>query len=326
MGKYKRRSAPRFLQLHHRLLKSQAWHLLTPLQRCGYIEIAQLYDGSNNGRLAMSVRRLAGVIPCAKNSPILRELEDAGFIETVKIGRWTRKEEERAASEYRLTDFRCDVTGELPTRTYNHKVLWEPSRPASKPAKALTAAERVRRHRRKKRNERNAERPSEWDGSVPVNGTVPVTSTGTGEGARRETAKNAAPNRPDVTLSVPPTGTLIHLTRGTGQKENTQTNPLAPTSRREKAQKPKGTNKSGIFCGSTVTPLKALAPGHSTCKYPSIPSLPAGWHWCRFEKAVVTDTGIIVPVVDDPMVGTEAQREAHRYLRRWVQARRAEAA
>ena len=63
MGKYKRRSAPRFLQLHHRLLKSQAWHMLTPLQRCGYIEIAQLYDGTNNGRLAMSVRRLAGVIP-----------------------------------------------------------------------------------------------------------------------------------------------------------------------------------------------------------------------------------------------------------------------
>ena len=105
MGKYKRRSAPRFLQLHHRLLKSQAWHMLTPLQRCGYIEIAQLYDGTNNGRLAMSVRRLAGVIPCSKDSAILRELEDAGFIETVKLGRWTRKEEERLASEYRLTDF-----------------------------------------------------------------------------------------------------------------------------------------------------------------------------------------------------------------------------
>ena len=111
----KRRGVSRFLSLHHRLLKSHAWHCLTPLQRCGYIEIAQLYDGTNNGRLAMSTRRLAGLIPCSKNSAILSELEDAGFIDTVKLGKYTRKAEERTASEYRLTDFRCDVTGELPT-------------------------------------------------------------------------------------------------------------------------------------------------------------------------------------------------------------------
>ena len=75
MGKWgKRRSAGRFLSLNHRLLKSHAWHSLTPLQRCGYIEIAQLYDGTNNGRLAMSARRLAGLIPCSKNSRILNEL------------------------------------------------------------------------------------------------------------------------------------------------------------------------------------------------------------------------------------------------------------
>ena len=110
----KRRSGPRFLSLHHRLLKSHAWHCLSPLQRCGYIEIAQLYDGSNNGRLAMSTRRLAGVIPCSKNSPILGELEDAGFIDTVRVGKYARNTDERLASEYRLTDFKCDVTGELP--------------------------------------------------------------------------------------------------------------------------------------------------------------------------------------------------------------------
>ena len=68
MKRGKRRRVARFVSLHHRLLKSHAWHCLTPLQRCGYIEIAQLYDGTNNGRLAMSTRRLAGLIPCSKNS------------------------------------------------------------------------------------------------------------------------------------------------------------------------------------------------------------------------------------------------------------------
>jgi hypothetical protein len=126
----KRRGVPRFLQLHHRLLKSHAWHALTPLERSGYIELAQLYDGTNNGRLAMSARRLAGLIPCDKNaaSRALKNLEDAGFIEAIKLGRYTCKAEERKASEYRLTDFRCDVTGEPPTRTYNPKHLWEPGR------------------------------------------------------------------------------------------------------------------------------------------------------------------------------------------------------
>jgi hypothetical protein len=123
VSKRKRRSAGRFLALYHRLLKSHAWHALTPLQRCGYIEIAQLYDGTNNGRLAMSTRRLAGLIPCSKNAGILTGLEDAGFIETVKEGKFSPRVGERLASEYRLTS---DVTGELPSRKYNERKRWDP--------------------------------------------------------------------------------------------------------------------------------------------------------------------------------------------------------
>jgi hypothetical protein len=206
----KRRGSARFLQLHHRLLKSHAWHCLTPLQRCGYIEIAQLYDGTNNGRLAMSARRLAGLIPCSKNSPVLGELEDAGFIETVRRGKYTRKAEDRTASEYRLTDFKCDVTGELPSRKYNERHRWNPRELPPK-RKPLTGAERARRHRK-----RNAERPNEWDGSVPTTGTDFVTRPKAAEATPRKTAKNGAQEGDDVTLSVPLTGTLIHLTRGGG--------------------------------------------------------------------------------------------------------------
>jgi hypothetical protein len=327
MGKYKRRgkSAPRFLQLHHRLLKSHAWHSLTPLQRCGYIEIAQLYDSANNGRLAMSVRRLAGLIPCNKDSNILNELEDAGLIETVKQGRYAKKLEERVAAEYRLTDFRCDVTGEPPSRRYNPKLLWEPGQAKPK-RKALTVAERVRRHRKKQCNGCNGDRPVQSDGIVPVGGTDFVTPLKPAAMASRKTAKNDSLGDADVTLTVPLSHTLIHLTTGGAELEREPTDLSTPSEGRRKGEKQRSKNNSAIFPVSTVTPLKALAPGHATCKHPTIPSLPAGWHWCRFEKCVVTDTGITVPVVEDPMVGTKEQQDALRFLRRWEWARAESAA
>jgi hypothetical protein len=289
------KSRARFLSLHHRILRSHAWHMLTPLQRAGYIEIAQLYDGSNNGRLATSARRLAAVLPCAKNSDVLRALEDAGFIETVKVGKYTKKEEERLAAEYRLTDHRCDVTGELPSRRYNPRHLWDPAIPKPK-RKALTAAERVRRHR-KRRNACNGERPNQWDGTVPTIGTVSVTEGAEASLRSRETARNNARKSADVTLSVPTSGTLIHLTRGTGSLEGTQ--------RGKTGRKP-------------LSPPFDL-PGHSSCE-PN-PSLPPGWHWCRHEKSVVTDTGVAVPVVDHPLVGTREGREALAFLCTWESAR-----
>ena len=324
-GKRKRRPAPRFLQLHHRLLKSHAWHVLTPLQRCGYIEIAQLYDSTNNGRLAMSVRRLAGLIPCNKDSNILNELEDAGLIETVKQGRYAKKLEERAAAEYRLTDFRCDVTGEVPSRRYNPKHLWEPGQAKPK-RKPLSVAERVRRYRKKRCNGCNTDRPVQSDGNVPVSGTDFVTSLKPGATGSCKTAKNDSLADADVTPTVPPSHTHIHLTMGGASLEGTSVTPLVTRSEREKHAKSRVQNKNGHFGVSSVTPLKALAPGHSTCKHPTVSGLPSGWHYCRFEKAVVTDTGVIVPLVDDPLVGTEEQRDAHRFLRRWVRPSSQEAA
>jgi hypothetical protein len=310
-GKRKRRGGPRFLQLHHELLRSHAWHMLTTHERCGYIELAQLYDGSNNGRLAMPARRLAGLIPCNKDTAgkILRSLEDAGLIEAVKVGHYAKKEEERMASEYRLTHFRCDVTHELPSKRYNPRHQWQPSERAPKRAAPLTDAERQRRRRSKRqRHECHAERPTKPDGSVRPNRTVPVTGVGIAADAGEKRAKKRETGSADVTLSVRPNNTLIHLTMGgTLNSAPTVTNTNKPAQR-------SGAKNRGLY----VVPKKApLAPGHSTCRHPSIPSLPPGWHWCRFEKCVVTDVGVKVPVVDDPTVGTDAQRAALRVFREW---------
>ena len=116
-----------FVQLYWHMLDSQAWHKLSMHARAAYIELSRLYNGTNNGRLALATRTLAKRMPCNQRTAcrVLRELEDAGFIETVKLGSFGRKD--RRASEYRLTSYKCDVTYEPPSRTYNPKLVWEPA-------------------------------------------------------------------------------------------------------------------------------------------------------------------------------------------------------
>ena len=215
----------------------------------------------------------------------------------MKVGRYTRNAEARSASEYRLTDHKCDVTGELPSRRYNERHRWEPSEPKPK-SKPMSGAERMRRCRKRTRK-CDVERPNEWDGSVQMSGTDFVTPPAETKRPPRKTAKNGVQKEADVTLSVPPTGTLIHLTRGEGLKGT-------PT---------------GTSIGSNSS-LAQLAPGHSTCKPPKAQSLPLGWHWCRFDKCVVTNTGVRVPIVDNPLVGTSIERGALRLLEVWRGAQR----
>lgn len=113
------RSTSPFVMLHWHLIDSQGWHALSPHARLAYLELARLYSGDNNGCISLSARRLARQMPCDKAtaSRALRELEDAGFIETLRVGTFTRKD--RLASEYRLCNYTCDVTGDLPKRNWN---------------------------------------------------------------------------------------------------------------------------------------------------------------------------------------------------------------
>src|SRR5262245_2553043 len=66
----------------------------------------------------MSVRTLGERLGCSKStaSRVLIELEDVGFIDTIKLGSFSRKQ--HRASEYRLTWLRCDLTGNLPTKKF----------------------------------------------------------------------------------------------------------------------------------------------------------------------------------------------------------------
>lgn len=76
------RKGERFVKLEHWMLKSEAWRSLTPPARALYVELAQRYNGLNNGEISMAVREAARLIHVAKDtvSKAFRELLAKGFI------------------------------------------------------------------------------------------------------------------------------------------------------------------------------------------------------------------------------------------------------
>jgi DNA-binding transcriptional MocR family regulator len=111
----------RYFQVHHYMLKTEAWAALSAAARAIYLQIGFRYNGTNNGRIAYSVRDAARECNVAINtaSRAFKELIDLGFIEETRHGSLSRKT--RIASEWRLTAFRCDLTGALKTSQFMHR-------------------------------------------------------------------------------------------------------------------------------------------------------------------------------------------------------------
>jgi DNA-binding transcriptional regulator YhcF (GntR family) len=111
---------PRHIRLYHWLLKSEAWRSLGATPRAIYIEIASRYagQGTNNGRIPYSSREGAEALGVSKATAwrALASLKERGFIVPTKIGTFTLKV--RHSTEWRLTEFSCDVTHEMPTKDF----------------------------------------------------------------------------------------------------------------------------------------------------------------------------------------------------------------
>lgn len=116
-----RSKTEQFLRIPHYLIYSVAWRELSPVARASFIEIAALYNGSNNGRLAVSTRALGQRLKRTKSTAAtaLRELEDSGFIVSKKFGRFTLRN--RKASEYALTLHYDDVSCTKASREFMHR-------------------------------------------------------------------------------------------------------------------------------------------------------------------------------------------------------------
>ncbi len=115
-----------FVALEHYMLNSPAWLSLPPPARSAFIAIAKIYNGQNNGRLAMSGRMIEKLMPVSRQTGVraLKELCMRGFIEIVTPCGFNMKSGAGRATEFRLTCHKCDVTQQLPSKAF---MRWKPN-------------------------------------------------------------------------------------------------------------------------------------------------------------------------------------------------------
>jgi DNA-binding transcriptional regulator YhcF (GntR family) len=115
----------RHVRLYHWLMQTNAWRSLDATGRAIYIEIAARYagPGSNNGRIPYSVRDAAKTLKIGKSTAAraLKQLQERGFIVAITKGAFSRKL--KHATEWRLTEFPCDITHDLATKEF---ARWSP--------------------------------------------------------------------------------------------------------------------------------------------------------------------------------------------------------
>jgi hypothetical protein len=100
---------PRHVRLYYFMLNSAAWKDLNAVERAIYVDIAQRYNGQNNGRIGYSVRTAAKALKIGNGTAgrALRSLQEHGFIVVEDPGGFHCKV--RHASEYRLTIYDSDI-------------------------------------------------------------------------------------------------------------------------------------------------------------------------------------------------------------------------
>ena len=94
----------RFLALPHYLLKSDAWKSLGPIPRALFVEVAQRWNGFNNGQIGLGVRE-AGQALHVKHTTAgaaFKVLQERGFLALTKDSGFDQK---RLAREWRVTAF-----------------------------------------------------------------------------------------------------------------------------------------------------------------------------------------------------------------------------
>ncbi len=146
-----RSHGPDFIQLFRYVLHSPAYISLSAIARAALIEVNLGYNGSNNGRIVLSVRTVAERMGCANNTAMraLQELVDKGFIEPRIKGAFSVKF--RRATEWRLNDRRCDATGAEQSQAF---LKW-PNSVFQDQSKSRTRSQKLRPYGLKNEDTRN---------------------------------------------------------------------------------------------------------------------------------------------------------------------------
>lgn len=115
----------RHVRLYHWLMATAAWRSLDATARAIYVDMAARYGGtnSNNGRLPYSVREAAESLRIGKTTAgrALKLLQARGFIVPTMKGAFSLKL--RHATEWRLTEFPCDMTHAIASKEF---MRWTP--------------------------------------------------------------------------------------------------------------------------------------------------------------------------------------------------------
>lgn len=129
MGKHNKTGrnsgSPRYVQLFHFVLESEAWKDLNGNERAIYLELARRYNGQNNGKIAYSTRQAAEDLRIGKGTAAraLYSLQRHGFIAVERVGAFSLKI--RHASEYRLTAQDSDLSANGKTPASKDFMRWK---------------------------------------------------------------------------------------------------------------------------------------------------------------------------------------------------------
>src|SRR5215510_14640131 len=101
-GRSKKQS--RYLQLSHFMLTSPAWRSLDPVPRALFVELAQRYNGLNNGHIGLGLREAARALNVKPHTvgKAFDALQDRGFVVMTQDSGFDHN---RLAREWRLTIF-----------------------------------------------------------------------------------------------------------------------------------------------------------------------------------------------------------------------------
>jgi hypothetical protein len=110
-GARETRKQDRHIRLWYWFMDTPAWKTLPPAARAVYVGLLRHYNGFNNGKIGYSVRQASAEAVISRDTAhrALDLLQRRGFIVLMTKGAFSRKA--RHATEWRLTEYPCDVTG-----------------------------------------------------------------------------------------------------------------------------------------------------------------------------------------------------------------------
>lgn len=116
-------------RLHGWIARTAAWRALDGNEKAIYVDMALRYRGTNNGQIAYSVREGAACarVGKTKGAKCLRRLQELGFIAISEPAAFSWKK--GVSVRWRLTEFRCDLTGNLPSKEF---ARWREDKPIAK--------------------------------------------------------------------------------------------------------------------------------------------------------------------------------------------------